>query len=98
MENASMKKSGTRSLVQGVCVVAVLAAIAVPLSNLMVAETTADMTARAVSPAVSVATDAAEAEASETTAAISALMAGSAVGPSRGAVVAPRHPASAYVP
>ncbi len=92
-----MKKSGTRSLVQGACVVAVLAAIAIPLSNLMVAETTAETTSPSALNAPS-AVDVAEAEASETSSAVSALMAGSAVGPSRGASIAPRHPASAYVP
>jgi hypothetical protein len=97
MENASMKNSGTRSWVQGVCVVAVLAAIAVPLSSLMIAQTTVDLPVSAAPQAIDT-SDVVTAEASETSSAVSALMAGSAVGPSRGAVVAPRHPASAYVP
>ncbi|MCP4189930.1 MAG: hypothetical protein GY768_04810 [Planctomycetaceae bacterium] len=83
-----MKKPVIRSLVQVVCVVAVLAAIAIPLSNLMVSETTADSTMPAV----------VDVQATEASSAVSALMAGSAVGPARGAVLMPRHPASAFVP
>ena len=89
-----MKKSGSRSLVQGVCVVAVLAAVGVPLSALMVGQTSAETTA-----AISVAgVDVTGVESSESSSAVSALMSGSAVGPPRGCVVAPRHPASAYIP
>lgn len=88
-----MKKSGTKSLVQGACVVAVLAALGVPLSSLMVAQTVEP--AAHVTPSVA---DVTNVEASETSSAVSALMAGSAVGPARGCIVAPRHPASAYLP
>lgn len=92
-----MKKSGTRSLVQGLSVVAVLAVVAIPLANLMVAQSAAGVTADITTQAA-VATPVAEVQASETGSAVSALMAGSAVGPSRGAVLALRHPASAYIP
>lgn len=90
-----MKKSGSRSLVQGVCVVAVLAAVGVPLSALMVGQTSAETTA-AISRVAEV--DVTGVESSESSSAVSALMSGSAVGPPRGCVVAPRHPASAYIP
>ena len=87
---------------QGACVIAVLAALAVPLSSLMVAQSTADVSATGLSVAadssVDQAADVSTAEASETSSAVTALMAGSAVGPSRGAVVDPRHPASAFIP
>lgn len=86
-----MKKSATRSLVQAACVLAVLAVIAIPLSNLMVAKTTAETTQAATTSEV------VEAEAADASA-VSALMSGSAVGPSRGAELNLRHPASAFVP
>ena len=86
-----MKKSATRSLVQAACVVAVLAVIAIPLSNLMVA--TAANTDFVQS------TDAGDIDqTAESVSAVSALMAGATVGPSRGGSLNPRHPASAYVP
>jgi Tfp pilus assembly major pilin PilA len=88
-----MKKSTIRSLVQAACVIAVLTAVAVPLSNVMVAKgTVADATLATDTDVVELS------QSAETTSAISALMAGSAVGPSRGAVVDPRHPATAFVP
>jgi len=93
-----MKKSGTGSWVQGVLVVLALALIAIPLSRLMVASssTVSDVPSsiRVQPPSVSIeATDAAEVSSP-----VSSLMAGSAVGPTRGAILAPRNPASAFVP
>jgi hypothetical protein len=85
-----MKISAIRTMVQGLCVIAVLALMAIPLSNLMMAQT---QTATELAPATVETTQSAE-----TSSAVSALMAGSAVGPSRGASLMPRHPASAFVP
>jgi hypothetical protein len=85
-----MKISAIRSVVQMLCVIAVLAMIAIPFSNLMMAQTDA---AVELTPATVETTQSAE-----TSSAVSALMAGSAVGPSRGASLMPRHPASAFVP
>ncbi len=90
LENTSMKTSAIRSLLQLFCVVAVLAVIAIPLSNLMMAQ--ADTSVEPVQATVETT------QSAETSSAVSALMAGSAVGPSRGARLTPRHPASAFIP
>ncbi len=83
-----MNKSAIRSLIQGLCLVVVLAGLAIPLSGLMVGETS-----------TTTAVPAAELDqASDATSPVSALMAGSAVGPSRGATLNPRQPASAFIP
>lgn len=89
-----MKKSATRSLVQAACVVAVLAVIAIPLSNLMVASSTAATNTDFVPATNAVDMD----QSAESVSAVSALMAGATVGPPRGGSLRPRHPASAYVP
>jgi hypothetical protein len=104
MGNASMRKFGTRTIVRGACLVAVLAILAIPLANLMVAQT-------AVSESVTgqvdndFATAANELSASATPmsegdggSAVSALMAGNAVGLPISSVIDLRHPASAFVP
>jgi hypothetical protein len=87
-----MSKSAIRTVVQAVCLMAVLAVLAIPLSNLMVGQTSVS------SSAVSSSTAADLDQSSGGSSAVSALMAGSAVGPSRGARLSPRHPASAFVP
>ena len=87
-----MNKSASRSVVQAVCLIAVLAALAIPLSSLMVGQTSAPSSA--VSSSTAVELD----QSPDGASAVSALMAGSAVGPSRGGRLEPRHPASAFVP
>ncbi len=85
-----MTKSAIRSLVQAICVLAVLAALSIPLSSLMVEHSDASAP---LAPAAAVQLDQAPSSSP-----VSALMAGSAVGPTRGGTLKPRHPASAYVP
>ena len=92
-----MKKSRTRSLVQGVCVVAVLAAIAIPLTGLMVAQSPVVVPSNGISQAAEV-NEVSQVASAEASSAVSALMAGSAVGPPRAARVSPRHPATAFIP
>lgn len=87
-----MNKSAIRSVVQAVCLIAVLAALAIPLSGLMVGQTSA--TSSAVPGSTSVDLD----QSPDGSSAVSALMAGSAVGPSRGGSLNPRNPATAYQP
>ncbi len=89
-----MKRSGTRTLIQGACVAIVLALVAIPLSNLMVAQTSVPSTSE-----VSVLSDtapAAEMGQAEGSSSVSALMAGNAVGAE--AVIDLRHPASPFIP
>ncbi len=86
-----MSRSAIRSVIQALCLVVVLAALAIPLSGLMVGDTGA---ASAVPTAPAAELD----QASDAASPVSSLMAGSAVGPSRGAALRPRHPASAFVP
>jgi hypothetical protein len=90
-----MNRCGTRSLVRAVCVAAVLALLAVPLSRLMIARETAQSTP-VVSSLGDVTDDRSVSEAPTATSAVSALMAGSAVGPTA-QLNLPR-PASAFVP
>ena len=87
-----MKKSETRSLLQGVLVIAALAIVAIPLSNLMVADApiSTDMQTAA--------TELEASDSGEASSAVSSLMAGSAVGADRGANFMLRNPASAFVP
>lgn len=72
--------------------IAALAVVAVPLSNLMVADTPVAPVQTAAQSATIETSDA------EASSAVSSLMAGSAVGATRGSIIAPRHPASAFVP
>lgn len=85
-----MRKSAIRPVAQAACVVVVLAVLAIPLSGLMVGQSDASVSATSAAPA--------ELEQASSASPVSALMAGSAVGPSRGGTLKPRHPASAYVP
>jgi hypothetical protein len=69
--------------------------MAVPMWNLMIAGTPAGAATGVAAPA----NDVAEiAQSEDNGSSVSALMAGSTVGPVRGCILAPRHPASAFVP
>jgi hypothetical protein len=93
-EQTSMSKFGTRALVRTTCLAVALILLAFPLSGLMVAPTHFDLApAMATGEATELRTDGDSA-----TSAVSALMAGTAVGPSGTADIDLPHAASAFVP
>jgi hypothetical protein len=85
-----MKASNTKKVITSVVALAIAFGVGVPLSNLLIAQS---------QPATeSLAVEIAQVEDANSSDAVSALMAGDAVGRARGCSFGLRRPASAFVP
>ena len=83
--------------VRAACMIALLAMVAIPLSNLLVSQDAPSTMVSDVEETGWVKTGLVKTGSADTSA-VSALVSGTAVGPARGALLNLRHPASAFVP